>query len=264
MKKTLNAFCILSLVALLANTTVYCQGEPNAWNGTWKLNHAKSELSGPTFIITISPEGEFQMTTANLSYKFYCDGKYRPLIGHRSLACLKTSKTSLDISEKEDERLVGTVHRELSPDGKGLTQITTRVNQKRPQAPVKKMFVRFSKSTGFAGAWKDINELDGPPQIMVTMLANSTLRLSFPREKQYTDAKLDGSDAPTHGIANGARITLSVTPEEPQKLLTLQKLNGVVLNAGNLILSSDGRSITEETWKPDAPKVKSRLVYEKQ
>lgn len=48
-----------------------------------------------------------------------------------------------------------------------------------------------------------------------------------------------------------------------QRLLTVQKLNGTVVTQGGLILSSDGRSITEETWKPGAPKAKTRLVYEK-
>jgi hypothetical protein len=54
-----------------------------------------------------------------------------------------------------------------------------------------------------------------------------------------------------------------VNPETPQRLLTVQKLNGKVITHGVLTLSSDGRSITEETWKLEAPSVKTRLVYEK-
>lgn len=98
---------------------------------------------------------------------------------------------------------------------------------------------------------------------MVTALTGSTYRLSFPLEKQYTDMKLDGSDAPIQGALSGARATLSIKPENRQRLLTVKKLNGMVLNQGVLILSSDGLSITAETWRPEAPSVKNRLVYEK-
>jgi hypothetical protein len=132
------------------------------------------------------------------------------------------------------------------------------------QKTSQRTFVRFSKSTGLAGAWSDANALEHQPQIMVTALAGSTLRLSFPMEMQYTDMKLDGTDALTHGAVNGARVTLSVKPDGMRRLLTAQKLNGTVVNQGMLILSSDGRNLTEETWKPEAPNVKSRLVYEKQ
>jgi len=260
--KTLRLFSFIAMV--LGGAALPSSAESNAWDGTWRLNEAKSQLGGPTFILTISPKGEFQIVTASLSYKFYCDGKYRLVTGHRTLACVKATATAIDVLEKDNDKLIGRVHRELSTDGKTLTQTATEFGQSQPQKSVKRVFSRYSKSTGLAGAWSDESELDRQPQVMVTALANSTLRLSFPREKQYTDAKLDGSDAPTHGVPSGAKITLSVTPEGSQKLLTVQKLNGTILNNGTLTLSSDGRSITEETWKPDAPKVKSRLVYEKQ
>jgi hypothetical protein len=71
------------------------------------------------------------------------------------------------------------------------------------------------------------------------------------------------TDAPMHGTLGGARVTLSIKPETAQRLLTVQKLNGEVVSQGMLILSSDGLSITEETWKPEAPTPKARLVYEK-
>jgi hypothetical protein len=265
MKPTLSALRLFSLVTILLATTVL-QGlaESNAWDGTWRLNQARSQLSGPTFNMTISPKGEFRIVTASYSYKFYCDGKYRLVMGHRSLACLKASVSTMDVAEKDNDTLVSMVHRELSADGKSLTQTTTMINQNRRQESVKRVFVRFSKSTGLAGAWKDANALDRQPQVMVTALAGSTLRLSFPIEKQYTDVKLDGTDSLTYGTANGVRVTLSAKPQGPQMLLTVQKLNGTVVNQGMLILSSDGLSITEETWRPDAPAENTKLVYDKQ
>jgi len=260
--KSLRTFGIVA--ALLAVPVLPSSAESNAWDGTWKLNEMRSQLSGPAFTITILGKGEFQVVTSSYKYRLICDGKYRPMVGNRSLACLKTTTTTMDTAEQENGKLLNTVHRELSSDGKTLTQTMVTIDEHGSGKLTHRNFTRFSKSTGLAGAWTDANGLDRQPQVMVTALVGSTLRLSFPREKQYTDAKLDGSDAPTQGIADGARVTLSVKPEGSRKLLTVQKLNGAALYHGTLILSSDGRSITEETWKPEAPTMKSRLVYEKQ
>jgi hypothetical protein len=265
MKPTLKNLRVCGLVAvLLAVLVLPSSAEANAWDGTWKLNEMKSHLGGPAFTITILGEGEFQVVTSSYNYRLICDGKYRPMVGNKSLACLKTTATTMDTAEKENGKLLNTVHRELSADGKTLAQTMVRIDEQGSGKLTHRDFTRVSKSTGLAGVWADANGLDRQPQVMVMALVGSTLRLSFPREKQYTNAKLDGSDSPTQGIAGGARVTLSVKPEGSRKLLTVQKLNGTVLYHGTLILSSDGRNITEETWKPEAPTMKSRLVYDKQ
>jgi hypothetical protein len=250
---------ILLLVAVVAPSFA----ESNAWNGSWKLNLAKSHLIGPTFTIAILGKGEFQIVTRSYNYKLICDGKYRPVFGNRSLACTNTSATTMDTAEQEDGKSLNTIHRELSADGKTLVQTMIAIDEHGSKKTTQRVFVRSSKSTGLAGAWKDANALDRQPQVMVTALMGSTFHLGFPMEKQYTDMKLDGTDSPTHGTFGGARVTLSVKPESQQRLLTVQKLNGTVINQGVLILSSDGQSIAEETWRSEAPAMKSRLVYEK-
>jgi len=263
LRKNLRLFYVGALLlaaTVLPSSTV---AESNAWDGTWKLNEAKSQLGGPTFTITVLPQGEFQIVTRSLSYKLICDGQYRLVVGHRSLACVNGTLTSMDVAERDNGKPVNTVHRELSPDGKTLTQTITTIDEHGPGKSVRKVFVRFSKPSGLAGEWIDTKELDRQPQVMTTALRDSVFHLSFPMEKQYTDMKLDGSDAQTHGTAIGVQATLSAKPETPQRLLTVRKLNGTIITQGVLILSSDGRSITEETWKPEAPSVKTRLVYEK-
>ncbi len=259
----LRLLCVAAILLTVTLVPIDAVAESNAWNGSWKLNAGKSQLGGPTFTITILPQGEYQIVTRSLSYKLICDGKYRPVMGHRSLACVNGTLTSMDVAERDDGKPVNTVHREISADGKALTQTITTIAEHGPGKSVQKVFVRLSKPSGLAGEWIDPNELNRQPQILMTALKGSMFYLGFPLEKQYTEMKLDGSDAQTHGTAAGVQATLSVTPATPQKLFTVQKRNGIVVTQGVLILSSDGRSITEETWKPDAPASKTRLVYEK-
>jgi hypothetical protein len=52
------------IVIVLAVAVLPSSAESNAWDGTWKLNEAKSQLGGPTFTLTISPKGEFSVLRA--------------------------------------------------------------------------------------------------------------------------------------------------------------------------------------------------------
>jgi len=253
----------LSIVLLMAGASLsHALGQANAWDGTWRLNAAKSRLGGPTFTIAILPRGGFKITTRNIGYTLICDGKYRPVTGQRSLACTKGTLTSMDVEERDNGRPANAVHREVSPDGKSLIQTITTVED-GPGKSIRKVFIRSSKPSGLAGEWTDPKELDRQPQVLVTAVNGTTFHLGFPTEKQYADMKLDGTEAPIHGTYSGARATLAIKAETAQRLLTVEKLNDVVVTNGTLILSSDGRSITEETWKPGAPKIKTRLVYER-
>jgi hypothetical protein len=264
MNPKIKKLCRFSLVPiLLAITALPVAAEANAWDGTWKLDKAKSQFSGPTFTIAILGKGEFQIVTRSYDYKLICDGKYRPVFGNRSLACLKATANTMDTAERENGRSLNTVHRQLSADGKTLTQTMVAIDAHGTKRTTRRDFARSSQSTGLAGAWRDANSLDRQPQVMLTSLTGSTLHLSFPLEKQYTDMKLDGTDSLTHGTFGEDRVTLSVKPENQRRLLTVQKLNGTVVSQGILTLSSDGRSITEATWRPEAPSAKSWLVYEK-
>ena len=192
--------------------------ESNARNGTWKLNEEKSQLGGPTFTIMILPKGEFLLVTRSLRYKLICDGKYRPVMVHRSSACVNWTLTSMDVAERDGGRPVNIVHREVSLDGKTLTQTITTTDERRLSKATRRVFVRFSKPSGIAGEWIDTKELDRQPQIMTTALKESIFHLGFPLEKQYTDMKLDGSEAQTHGTAIGVKVMLPVMPETSQRL----------------------------------------------
>ena len=253
----------LNILLLASTLTASGRAEPNAWDGTWKLNVAKSHLSGPTFVIKSLGKNEFQILTSSLTYKLLCDGQYRPVVGNRTVACLKATEKAMDTAEKTNGRLLNTAHRELSSDGNMLKQTMVSIDERGAKTTTERAFIRYSKSRGLVGAWNDVNALNRQPQVLVTSLRGSIFHLGFPSEKQYTDTKLDGTDAPTHSELGGSVASLSVKPESSQQLLTTQKLNGTVVKLGVLILSSDGRSITEETWKPGAPMVKSRIVYDK-
>src|ERR1700729_3269273 len=84
---------------MMAGAVALCFAQSNAWNGTWKLNEAKSH-TGPSFSLAITPQGEYQITSGSYAYKFLCDGKYYPIVGHDMIACLKATDGVLDAAFK--------------------------------------------------------------------------------------------------------------------------------------------------------------------
>jgi hypothetical protein len=97
----------------------------DAVDGTWKLNVAKSKFSGTvpksaTRVYTESADGKEMSMHVTLTY----DGKDRPITGNPD-ADSGTGKAidahTTDFTLKKGGKVVGSVHRVVSADGKTLT-----------------------------------------------------------------------------------------------------------------------------------------------
>ena len=86
-------FCALA-------ATLGCRAPSPDWNGTWKLNPAKSNFQGPVLTISISADGEYRYDDGRSNFTFRCDGKDRPIGKNRTRACVKSSATVLDLTPK--------------------------------------------------------------------------------------------------------------------------------------------------------------------
>lgn len=242
--------------------TLGCRTPSSEWNGTWILNSSKSNFKGPILTISISTDGEYRYDDGSLSFSFRCDGKDRPIPKNRTLACVKSSATVLDLTQKEDGVKTNAYHWELSADGKVLTATATEF---RPSGPVVKgraVTSRLSGSNDFAGQWQDTSYLQRHAN-MTLRLDSQTLHISYPNAGQHIDAPLDGADVAVQG-PHPEGVTYSVQLAGRYEILTLTKRNGKVLTQGSLKLSNNGRIITDSWWNPDRPADKGTLVYEKQ
>ena len=111
-------FCALA-------ATSGCRTPSVDWNGTWKLNPSKGNFRGSIFTISISADGEYRYDNGYSSFTFRCDGKDRPTRENRTQACVKSSDTVLDLTQKENGVKTRVVHWELSGDGTVFTSTAT-------------------------------------------------------------------------------------------------------------------------------------------
>src|SRR5581483_10689804 len=100
----LRAFYAICLAALTLSAAALSQ---SPWNGTWKLNQAKSHMT----------EDSFQ-------FDYACDGKDYPIFGGETVSC-KETPTTLDSVYKQNGKTVQTTKRQLDASGKTYTSTST-------------------------------------------------------------------------------------------------------------------------------------------
>lgn len=248
------------LCALVA--TSGCRAPSPDWNGTWKLNLTKSSYQGQVLTISISADGEYRFDE-NSSHTLCCDGKDRPIGNNRTLFCVRSGVTALDITLKDNGVKTRATHDELSTDGKVFT---TTVTEFRPNGPVvtsQITFSRLSGSNGFAGQWRDTSYLQQHAD-MTLRLDSQTLHIGYPSVGQEIDAPLDGAEAAVRGPHVLEGSTFAVRPAGRCEFRIVTKRQGKLFSQGTLELSNDGKTITDSWWNPSQPANKGALVYEKQ
>ena len=87
----------LLLATLAACVTPMCLAANNPWNGTWKLNEAKSKRTGSVDTITQSTDGKYTVATSGITLSFGCDGAEYPMPGGRMMTCSKVSDTAMHL-----------------------------------------------------------------------------------------------------------------------------------------------------------------------
>ena len=246
----------------LAATLVGCRAPSADWNGTWKLNPSKSNFLGPLFTISISADDEYSYYDGRSRITFYCDGKDRPIGNNRTRICVKSSATVLDQTQRENGVKTSANHWELSAGGKILTSTATASRPSGPVVTSQVVASRISGSNDFAGQWRDTSYLQRHADLTLN-LDSHTLHIGYPSAGQYIDAPFDGTDALVYGPHASEGLTYSARLVGRREIHILTKRNGKAVTQGSLILSNDGRVITESWWNPGQPTDKGTFVYEK-
>jgi hypothetical protein len=250
------------VVSCALTAALGCQTPSTDWNGTWKLNPSKGNFQGPVFTISISADGEYRYDDGHSNFTFRCDGKDRPAKNNRTRACVKSSATVLDLTQKENGVKTSANHWELSVDGKVLTATATAFRPSGPVITGQVVASRMSGSNDFAGQWQDPGYLQRHAD-MTLRLDNQTVHIGYPSAGQYIDAPFNGAEAAVYGPHAPQGVIYAVRLAVQREFLILSKRNGKVLTSESLELSSDGRVITYSWWNPDRPADKATFVYEK-
>ena len=239
-----------------------CRAPSPDWNGTWKVNIAKSSFQSPLLTITVSPNDEYHLTEGNSTHDLRCNGKDQPVGKSRTVVCVKQGDTVLNITQMEGGIKTLTTRDELSTDRKTFTITTTEFRSNGPVTTSRMMLSRLSGSDGFGGQWRDTSYLQQHAE-MNLRLDKQALNIDYPDAGQSIDAPLNGVDVPVGGPRAVTGSTIAVRLIGKRDLVLITKLHGQVFSQSSLKLSGDRKSLIYSSSKPDQSVHENMLVYER-
>jgi hypothetical protein len=254
---------LAAIAVVLSTAPVGAADSP--WDGTWKLNEAKSILTGDTVTYSKAPNGLIEHSDATAtSYSFGCDGKDYPTLSDRSIVCTKAGDTVYIMTFKAAGKTMSVSRRVLSNGDKTLT-MTAR--GKRPDGTpftAVDVYHRVSGTSGLYGKWRNVKSSDSAPSLMVISLSGDSLNLAFPGFKQHVNARLDGSETVPKGDQIPPGFTVWYKANGPTRLTYGSKFHGKPFYTGTMSVSADGKTITDISWPAGTPSEKETDVYDKE
>ncbi len=260
---TQNLLRIASVAAAVVAITG-CRGPSRDWNGTWKLDPAKSDIPGPSFVVSITRDGMYQSGGGGSIANFRCDGRGYPSMEILMFFCTQKDSSDLELTVLKNGSKSSTAHWKLSADGKVLTVDGSEFQADGSATKNENRYTRTSGSAGFAGGWRNVIPLRGVAAIRQIRVERNMLHEAFPEKQTHIDAFIDGTDTAIVGPRVSPGASISILEHPPLEFDFASKVKGRVVSVGTMRLSGDGRLLTETYWPPGRPSDKAVLVYEKQ
>jgi len=264
-KHAFSGLRMFPLIVLLGATG--CHGSNTGWNGTWKLNPAKSSVVGGAYItISTSSDGGIRLTNDAFSFDFRCDGKDYPNPNGRDLttSCTSVGTGHWDLTYKRNGTVWSEAAWDFSQDDATLAIHSKSMQPNGTFKAFEHVYKRSGSGTGIAGRWQETDSMDSGPKFLTLSLQGSQIHFAYPDIGQFADAPLDGTKAPWHAPRAKPGFSISMKREGPQQFHREISFEDRVIREGTMKLSEDGRTIVFESWIPGHSNERDSFVYEKQ
>lgn len=251
-------------IVLAAAFAAPCFAATPNWNGTWKLDHAKSHLASGTVTITQTGPRAFRIDMGNIAENITCDGKAHPALAGRDGICKMLPGGGYKLTTLLHGRVLGRTHLTFSSNGKKQYMASTNYLPNGKTTTSHSTYTRLSGTTGLAGKWRQTQYSTSSPGIMIFSVSGDTLHIHNPAEESTLNARLDGTPATLTGPNAPKSLTISVKKINSRELHETDRLNGKVIGEDNMTLSPDGKTLTDISWNPAQPHEKETEVYTRQ
>jgi hypothetical protein len=250
---------ISSLVlASAASAGAQRRAEPG-FNGTWKLNLAKSQLSGMVYTFEKKPSGQWHYSGGGFDADFDLAGKQFIMPNGVGVTGKEASPTAWDLTFSMAGKVTTKAHvtvkgdsllwanENIGADGKSIRQTNTDS--------------RISGGPGFAGKWK-AGRPSGSTSSMRINVQGNDITVSAPEFRQSTKGSFDGKDYPSTQAGQPTKITSAFTKAGSNAINVTTKIGGKPYSSEVWTLSADGKVMTiESTFL--ATKEKQKSVFER-
>ncbi|MES2222255.1 MAG: hypothetical protein V4587_14970, partial [Acidobacteriota bacterium] len=207
MKLRIASGCILAVLSC----TALARAE-SAFVGTWKLNQAKSHLTGETITYAAAADGAIRETTAAGSYTFKADGKPYTTPFASTITWKQTGPSTWTTEERINGKLLSNDIMQISDDGKTMNVISSGTNPNGKDFHDTVVLTRVAGSSGLMGTWKS-EKMKSSTSPMMQFAANGSDGIAWilPEIKARLDLKFDGKDVKPVGPTVPDGLTIAAT-----------------------------------------------------
>jgi hypothetical protein len=249
----------VTIILALGVTSTLTAADPS-FSGTWKLNLAKSKLSGTVYTIDKKPSGLMHYSGGGFEADFDLSGKEYIMPSGVSLIGKELSPASWELTFRMNGKAISksrmtvngnsmTVASDATgPDGKTVQQMSTDT--------------RVSGGPGFMGKWKAGEMKGASTTLQITMEGASGITLSYPEFQQSCKGGFDGKDYAVNQAGKASTFTNSFA-KSGSAITVTTKLNGKPFAVDTFTLSADGKMLTDDSTAT-ATNEKTKSVYDRQ
>ena len=255
----MQSFCRTGLVAMA--TVAFLAAADAPYMGKWKLNLAKSRLTGETLSIEKTPSGSMKYVTAEVSYDFKTDGKEYPTPRGATVTWKEESPNTWTVMNRRNGQVTATFH--LLVKGDTLMVIAER---KTPDAGIIKdssKFTRESGGPGIVGKWKSTEVKAAAASMELAPNGSDGLTLKDLDFGVDCAAKFDGKDYPLTGPQAPSKTTLSFKKTGANSFEMTEKIEGKPVYVDSFSVSPDGKTLTDDGNREGThpSRLRSRVVW---
>ena len=249
----------LAIVVALGCLCSTVQAQPS-FAGTWKLNLAKSQLTGQTLSVEKTSSGLMRFDSQGFAYDFDLSGKDFPTPDGGSASWRELNPTTWEATIKLNGKAIASYRLGLKGD-----EITAVLKATKPDGTALEqtsLWRRVSGGPGFLGKWKSTEVKGAPTSIEIALDGPTGITLTYPEFQVACKGNLDGKDYAVTGAGANLKQTLAFEKTGPNTIKITTKMSGKPFYVDVLTLSSDGRTLTDD-GTPIAANEPVKAVYER-
>ena len=181
-------------VAVVMAVAASAAAQEPTFSGTWKLNMAKSQLTGQTVKFEKKPDGLIHFDSQGFAYDFDLEGKEHPMPDGSTTAWKQVNPTTWDATQRANGKVIGTYHSVLSGDSLALV-----FRMQKPDGTSSDMtsnWTRVSGGPGFFGTWKSTEVKGAAPGLEVALQGPTGITFKVPDAQMACTGSFDGKDYP--------------------------------------------------------------------
>ena len=231
------------LVTCVVTGTLLAAEDP--FVGTWKLNEAKSKITGAQFEIKDLGGNKYAITGGNVSDTLVANGTDQPVHFGRTVSIAKQGPDVWKMVTKKDGRILSSSTWKLSEGGQTMNIEETG---KQPDGSAFKyhwVAKRVTGTQGFAGTWETTQVKIGSPYVFeIKPYDGDGLSFHDPAEHETQNMKFDGKDYPDTGPNVPAGSFASGRRVDERTLEMTNKIKGTVMSTAQFKVAPDLEALT--------------------